>query len=522
MPEAKGAALPERIEDGTGGRTLVAVPEWTELKQRNGLDPLGMQSSSVSLYQRLMPGISNVTLRMRYYGLYAWLSRTYAERVRNTDPEVWRRWVRRAEALYALAAERAGGTNRSGVAGVNWAAVHLPLYQDFVPFADNADPGGTGRRYLKQAWGAYGAAYQSQLFEVGVLGNAQGHRIPVVAPGLGDEVAAAFGRAAGHLGDAFVAALEDGRTSRSDLDALAPLLPSNIGEDSDERDAYERLLLADTKAGAARRRTLCLALRTAELLGRPVSADDVRWTLYACAAPGGRALDCGDGTLAGHRLCWWAYQTSEMCRIACEALLKWLLDKLEQHPAGLRPVRLLEAVVDDIGVDEWPATWGALSDGLPDATDPLSTTEPTAERRLTELALQAGRGESAAPVESVRAAVELLALLHRRCQPGRATLARELGTGGPFRSVATELAFLDAHRGQGVEDVLRGLFEQRILQRHLWVAMQKLRYQGDYTFLVEADDGRLRLRAKDGPVATSPRLGTGLAFLTDVHLLGRK
>lgn len=37
-----------------------------------------MQNSSISLYQTFLPGISNVTLRLRYYGFYAWLSRTYA------------------------------------------------------------------------------------------------------------------------------------------------------------------------------------------------------------------------------------------------------------------------------------------------------------------------------------------------------------------------------------------------------------------------------------------------------------
>ena len=44
-----------------------------------------MQNSSINLYQRLLPGISNVTLRMRYYGLYAWLAAVYARRSRNTD-----------------------------------------------------------------------------------------------------------------------------------------------------------------------------------------------------------------------------------------------------------------------------------------------------------------------------------------------------------------------------------------------------------------------------------------------------
>src|SRR6516162_596831 len=97
------------------GRTLesamvvTACPDWTDYRKKNGLDPLGMQNTSVALYQRLLPGISNVTLRMRYYGFYAWLSGVYVRRIGDTNPKSWQRFVRRAEALYALAAQTRGG-----------------------------------------------------------------------------------------------------------------------------------------------------------------------------------------------------------------------------------------------------------------------------------------------------------------------------------------------------------------------------------------------------------------------------
>ena len=67
------------MEAGETSETI-NYPEWTEYQKKNGLDPLGMQNSSVNLYQTFLPGISNVTLRMRYYGLYAWLSRSYAKK----------------------------------------------------------------------------------------------------------------------------------------------------------------------------------------------------------------------------------------------------------------------------------------------------------------------------------------------------------------------------------------------------------------------------------------------------------
>jgi hypothetical protein len=40
-------------------------PEWTELGQEAGLDPLGMQRPIEVIYQSLLPGISTITLRLR-------------------------------------------------------------------------------------------------------------------------------------------------------------------------------------------------------------------------------------------------------------------------------------------------------------------------------------------------------------------------------------------------------------------------------------------------------------------------
>src|SRR5687767_6948337 len=97
----------------------MAVPQWTKLSKKRGVDPLGMQNSSVRIYQRLLPGISNVTLRIRYYGLYVWLADCYARDIGDTDQTTWQRRIRRAEALYALVAQVKGG--EIGVGGAEWA-----------------------------------------------------------------------------------------------------------------------------------------------------------------------------------------------------------------------------------------------------------------------------------------------------------------------------------------------------------------------------------------------------------------
>lgn len=270
----------------------IGYPEWTEYRKKNGLDPLGMQNTSVGLYQRLLPGISNVTLRIRYYGFYAWLSSIYAVRIRDTNPKTWQRFIRRAEALYALVSQRHGGEH--GVAGILWAQRRLNGTPSFeISFADDAEPG-SPTHYLKQPWGAYGAAYASQLFEVGIFSAAEGHQIPVPSLQIGEALARAFAGGFGVLGDRYIDAIEQGVVSLDDLDAFMPMTPSSLAPDAGERQIYEDLLFAEAGLERAedldRRKSLLLILKLAQQLGSAPDTMDVRWALYAGCLPDGTAL----------------------------------------------------------------------------------------------------------------------------------------------------------------------------------------------------------------------------------------
>ncbi|CAN7738442.1 hypothetical protein LJR234_006639 [Mesorhizobium amorphae] len=60
-----------------------------------------------------------------------------------------------------------------------------------IEFAQATEPG-SEHYYLKQAWGAYGAAYRSQLFEIGMFDESEAHDLPIPSPQIGDRLAAAF------------------------------------------------------------------------------------------------------------------------------------------------------------------------------------------------------------------------------------------------------------------------------------------------------------------------------------------
>jgi hypothetical protein len=496
---------------------FLALPEWTEYRKKRGLDPLGMQSSSVATYQRLVPGISNVTLRIRYYGLYAWLCWRYAHEVGDTNPQTWQRFVRRAEALYALIAVHRSG--ETGVAGIQWATKALGNTNGKIDFAAASEPG-IENGYLKQAWGAYGAAYASQLYEIGIFAQVQGHQIPVPSSTVGKALAEAFAQALGPSGEHFFRIHRNGRASRSDLDQLMVLAPSEIRDGSSECECYRRLLFArldqQRPNDHERRRTLLLLLRVTDQLGRLPRAEDIRWMLYRDPDGVGSPLVLASAELHTHRMRWRIYQANDLLHIVYEALMKYLLDLLEAYPSGIALASLIDEAIDNIRsvTESWPQTWRQHLDE--NAVD-----TPSVEEELTETLMREARLEGVCTALGAWHAITLLAVVYKRTQNFRQHIQNELGYLNPAlsHSLVSELGFLDSVSEESFDRILQQIFERRIIKQHLWVALRKLRYQGDYTFLVESDEGRIRLRTKDGPVFTNPRLAPSVTFLRDTYLI---
>ncbi len=503
---------------------FVACPEWTEYKKKSGLDPLGMQNSSINLYQRLLPGISNVTLRVRYYGFYAWLASIYARRSGDTDPRTWQKFVRRAEAVYALAAQRRG--DEGGMAGVQWAQRKLDADQEpIIEFARHADPGADGIPYLKQAWGAYGAAYASQLFEIGVYAVARDHQIPVPSPEFGEALALAFEDAAGPLAGRLFETVQRGDVSRADLDDFALLTPSAIDRDGDERSLYEDLLFArgplQRPADISRSQTLRLLLQATAHLGRVPTVAESRWLLYAGADQTNHPVALDTPELNEQRQRWWVYQANDLLHYSYETLLKCALDTLEDYPAGIALNSLLADLVSALSEDhDLPSTWrDFVASELPAAN--AYGDAANAERSLVEAITPTSELNHRTTPAVAWAALRLLAVVANRAQDERELIGAELGhlDREGFHSLITEMNFLNADADQPFPRAVARLIEQRVIKRHLWVAHRKFRYQNDYTFLIEADDGRIRFRAGNGPVLTNPRLGPAMTFLEDIHLI---
>lgn len=503
-------------------------PKWTEICNKRGQDPLGMQNSCINLYQELLPGISNVTLRVRYYGLYAWLSFNYSRKIFDTNPERWKLYIRRFEALFALVAKKNG--KEDGVAGANWATAKLTeSTEDIIQFHFDADPG-SQTHYLKQAWGAYGAAYGSQLFEIGIFEHAQKHEIPILSE-MGLQLSDALIKEQSSILEQFWKCIEQGSVNITELTKFAPLLPSRINKDSTERHMYHQILFPDdessTEGALNRKKTLNLILILADQKKEALNANAIRWALYSSYISENEKLIL-PAHLTEHQKFWWVYHINDLSHICFETLLKYTLDLLESHKNGISLKTLIAEVVENIisQMDiekENHQTWDEFLNTFSLAENASSQKEDS----ITELNLSNRIVNSGRVLENYKAndaldALRLLAILHLRIMNLEES-SREYFVDPNYssiRSIWTETHYMNEIRHLELSKFLSRLIEERIVRRHIEVAMRKLGTQGDYTFLIESENGLIRLRAKDKPIYTTPRLGSALSFLKDIHLVG--
>lgn len=512
--------------DTSDGLASTSLAEWTEPAAKSeGRDHLGMQAASVALYAALVPGITNVTLRARYYSFYPWLVDQYARSKGDTDERVWIRFIRRAEALLALASCAASPSgNCDGVGGYRWAVRTWKARSKEVllDFATPAEPSASPH-YLDATKGAFGQAYWSVLRGLGILRNVATHDIPVATEAWGDRLARAFAQSIAERGDQFMKLMESGTASQEELKRVgAAFSPDALPDIGEERDALVQLFFGADAPGIdsmARCDSLTLALHVARAIGRHPSADDVRWILYAGQTEGGAPVAVPAPLLA-RREQWQAYQANELAHIAVEAFLAELLVGLsEDTPTPV--ARATEQLVRKAS-SSWQSTptWRQLRETIALSPNAADRKDARSERALSTIA------ENGSGPERLTNAIRLVATLDARWEGTSDAVARVFGPatelGARFSgSIVHLLRFVRERDGEPVTQLVADLVQRWVIERHLSVALRKLRNQGKETFHFELIDGQLRRRRMAGPVFTNPRLSTSLRFLADLHLVNK-
>lgn len=492
------------------------MPSWTKAGSWTlGRDPLGMQATSVRMYRTLVPGLTNVTNRLRYYSFYCWVIQLYEQMAHSGDENKWRIFIRRAEALYALACYVADHESSDGLAGGLWAsAFRQSLPTDRIDLRPHTDRPGKGGQYLKAVRGNFGQFYIASMTEVGLL--LPSGRIPVVSDPLGRDMADAFGESIGIISEQISNVIETGITTPDQLFEIGSQAhPSRIPTGSREMVLLRDFLLeknANEKKGKARQASAWLVL---DILRQGGSEDDeagFRQAFYNRILPDQSPYHISGSTVDR----WKAYQANELCHIACETVLNAMVAQLTKHPLGIDPdillTELLKPILEEL--DAWDKPWKEwaektgkkLSGNESALADPILTA-------LNDL-------EMASDSSALSKAMEMIATLWFRWGTDETAvfenIQRHAGKGG--RSLAGLIKTINTAADKSVFDVSKDLIRRHLIADHLTIAGKKLAASGTFTYHFTLSDGVM----SDGRVTTygytNPRLRNLIRFLKDAKL----
>jgi hypothetical protein len=504
-----------------------------------GLDHLGAQAPCTALYTQLLPGITNVTDRARYYSFHPWVLWSFDKRYADHSLESFRRVLRRAECLFALIAirhSRALGDDdeRHHGAGMVGREKLLRIEEaETINLAAYAAQDGE-RRYFKNKLGGLGQYYFGPLRDLKIIDHSpQGITHP---PGYdrdrGTKLAEAFAK--GVPEDAFFNALEAASLTWSDIDALAPFCPCGLHGNAGEHHLLLDLFLTrsttfEAEGGDARRASLGLML---DLAGRDGWNSEynfeglLRGAAYTGALADGSPWDLA-GPLLHARKGWGTYQRNELLSLAVQGLFAAILRAVERDRESV-----LDRTADaaDIGAHLVSSFGARLSRPLEDEIadvharlPPLASWQEAEHElqrgwRLQDLGLEDDQLEEVAE-QSIEILLALLARGIDESPYADFDLDPEYFDPQEIHLLSFRHASRTTWTGMTVGEWVRWLSVNWCIGRHLRVALRKLRGQHRDTFRIRPLEGELRVVEAPAPTYTMPRIGRTVQILRDLGLI---
>lgn len=503
-----------------------------------GLDHLGVQAPCIALYGQLLPGITNVTDRARYYTFHPWVLWSFEKRYEDHSLDEFRRVLRRAECLFALIAirhARVVGDNDDGLHGRAMVGRDklLRIEEDSTFALDDYATLEGPNRYFKNKLGGLGQYYFGPLRDLRVLDHHEGAGYPGYDDQRGRRLAEAFASAVPE--DTFFRVLEQQTSTWEELDEVAAFCPCKLRENPAEHELLLDLFLARTEpfqgdGGKTRRASLGLMLDLASQPARnPEYAFEglLRGAAYTGALVDGAAWQV---TEAHQRVLrgWGTYQRNELLSISVQGLFAAVLRAIERDEArkirqasdaaGVA-VRLLSSLDADLKMP-LDALVTRVRGALPALAD-WQNGDHELQRgwRLQNLTLNDDANLESIAQESIAVLLALLARGVDEYPYGDFELDPEYFDPREVHLLSLRHASKNEWTGLTVEDWIRWVAVHWGVARHLRVALRKLRGERRDTFRIRPLEGELRVVEAPEPVFTQPRVSKAQQILRDLCLV---
>lgn len=511
-----------------------------------GLDHLGTQAPCLLIYGQLLPGITNVTDRARYYSLYPWIVWSYDRRYPKEDAALFVEYFRRADCLLTLVAERHArqtdsDNERHGAAMVG--RIQLVSALDRLKNGQTLQLShytsqDSAQRYFKNQLGGLGQYYAGTLAELGLMDSStrpwfrytKEHGAP-----LAEAVDLAV------PGDRFWSIVASDTLTPEDLDTLSPFCACSLTSSEAECEMLRSIFFDTTKRfgeeGVERRKSLGLIQKLVSVLpeGHDLTEDLFRACTYSGSLPEGKPWKV-PSTLHNTMTHWQVYVRNDLLSIACQTLLSLSLRKLQPQLASERrffnsiesfaTAFSAEPEIRDAISELSVLTFGELVQSIGIQAPQCSHWEQEGhEIQLGKKLLEGWkRNETDSPM--VKNLLQVIALLAFRDDAGQAPYAALSISPDALSDYPIHLSSFrqraEKWREAPVADMLSDLTTW-CLNTHLRVAMRKLRQTNRSTFHLRPSERGLEVVGNDipPPAPTTPRFRQAVQILRDIGVLER-
>lgn len=217
-----------------------------------GRDPLGVQNSSISVYASLLPGMTNLTLRLRYYGTYLWLLDQYHQLPQDhffrEGPHGQYTFIRRAELIVAFVMATKYPQEQS-VIGSQYVSLKLNEidekgFYDIQLGADKHKDTPKGSVYWDYTSGALGQYYAGSLIGLGLISQSNGYFYRTDDSGklLAEAYGMSISKEAAYL---FLKRITEGKLYREDIDLLDDIALNKDYRSTPEGAFYMKMLTSN-------------------------------------------------------------------------------------------------------------------------------------------------------------------------------------------------------------------------------------------------------------------------------------
>lgn len=511
-----------------------------------GLDHLGTQAPCILIYGQLLPGITNVTDRARYYSFYPWLIWSYDRNFSKNDPAHFVEFFRRADCLFTLIAERhARNTDRDnerhGVAMVG--RIQLVSALDRLNEGDilrltHYTAQDSQHRYFKNPMGGLGQYYAGTLSYLKLMDASAKPWIKYTkeygAP-LAEMVDASV------PGERFWSVVESDNVTFDDLDALSDFCACRLSMSAEECQALTDIYFDShriyAEEGVERRRSLALIQELVRSLPEEHDLSEAlfRACTYSGALPNAKLWTVPE-TLHSTLAHWSIYVRNDLFSVACQSVLSLSLRELQpQTSVERRTFHSVEefarwfSTTPEVAsvIDEYHVTsLGSLLERMAREVPPRESWEVDGHEIQLAKELLEGWNRRAPTGVLVGYVLTLIATLVMRDDPsqlpyGNLEMPPEALSDYPINLVSLRQRVAD-WRTLPVAEMFSDLVTW-CLNTHLRVAMRKLRQTGRSTFHLRPSELGLEVVGTEipPPTHTTPRFWQAVQILRDIGALTR-